>query len=164
MNSFPPTSVFVMENAEDVPTDVPFTNDVCSYPFVYEFESSERLSSSKLPMLSQWTNCEVIYIVFQGCQQIGCAWHLEHNHYQELLQIIIDSAKLLFEKKRKKKMNIVCIGLTANYDDKNIFVKYFGHGVNIVPPGLLILTLEKTKAFSTDKSRQDESTDLGFCS
>ena len=64
----------------------------------------------------------------------------------------MDNAKLLFEKKRKRTMRVVCIGLTADYDDENIFIKYFAPDIDIVPPGLLISMLEKTKPFSTDKS------------
>ena len=95
--NFPPTDVYEIKSVNDIPKDLEFKCDISSFPFIYEFERTRKASSSKMSTVSRWKKCSDIYVVFQGCQQIGLARHLEHNHYQESIGIVISNISSLFD-------------------------------------------------------------------
>ena len=166
----PPKEVFSgkdvihVKSIDDVDCLFTVAGSIVDYLFVYEFQADRHESTTRLSMMKRWRRCKNIYFVMQGTQQCGCAKHLENFHFQMHSNEVVKSLSTLIAESGDDIPDIKIIGPNASYEDCNICVKNMNEEQMIISPQLLLNTLSKTSAMSTDKTRQHHNADFGYCS
>ena len=164
-----PKEVVHVRCTNDLPITVVSTGDIRDFPFVYEFYDDNVKLPKQTTSFDEWLlKCCAMYIVWQGKQQIGLALHLHHFYFQMEASFIIERLRSYVQDPSfaLNGQRFVCVGAAATCNDEFMFVRNMGGPFqdNIIPVHLLLSTISNTGGLSSDGTRQQYFTDMGYTS